>query len=283
MTLLTDDLATWPVRRQAKWPPRNQILTTLGTRELEHLRPMLEPVTMKARCILSHSKAPLEHVYFVEEGLISVLAQIDQRRVVEVWLIGSEGVMGIPLVLGGSASPHRRIVALGGSAYRMSASAVQAAMQRFPSFAALLLRYVQAVLVQTSQAGACNTVHRLEQRLARWLLTAADRCGGEVLPITHDILARMLGVRRASVSECFGTLERVGILKKRRGFVQIVDRAGLEERTCRCYRIMQNEMDRTCRDFETIRKANGGERNHGGLRPVRSSESFQILSAEADH
>jgi CRP-like cAMP-binding protein len=239
---------------------------------------MLEPVTMRARCILSHSKAPLEHVYFVEEGLISVLAQIDQRRVVEVWLIGREGVMGVPLVLGGSASPHRRIVALGGTAYRMSASAVQAAMQRFPSFAALLLRYVQSVLVQTSQAGACNTVHRLEQRLARWLLTAADRCGGEVLPITHDILARMLGVRRASVSECFGTLERSGILKKRRGFVQIIDRSVLEERTCRCYRIMQNEMDRTCRDFESIRKTNGAERARDGCRPAMPDERIRVSS-----
>ncbi|MDQ0356549.1 CRP-like cAMP-binding protein [Rhodoplanes tepidamans] len=191
----------------------------------------------------------MEHVYFIESGLVSVLAQIDERKAAEVWLIGREGLSGIPLLLGGSASPHRRVVQLGGSALRMRAADVHAAMNGVPSFRAVMLRYVQLALVQTSQTSACNSAHPIKQRLARWLLTAQDRIGRDVLPLTHDMLARLLSVRRATISECLALLEREQVVGTRRAQLEILDRGRLESMSCLCYRIMANEHERMMRDL----------------------------------
>jgi CRP-like cAMP-binding protein len=157
--------------------------------------------------------------------------------------------MGLPVILGGTASPHRRVTQLSGTALRMRAADMREAMQEIPAFSRVLLRYVQAVVVQTAQSGACNAAHVLQQRLARWLLTAQDRCERDLLPLTHDMLGRMLGVRRASVSEAVGALERAGVLGTARGLIRIRDRVGLERRACHCYRIMTAEYDRMQREL----------------------------------
>lgn len=226
------------------WPPRNKLLNLLPADDLARLRPLLEPVTLKRRRTLFHPKSPLDAVYFVEDGLVSVLTQLDDSRAVEVWLTGREGVLGLPVILGSTKSPHRRVAQLGGSALRMRADDARAVMHEIPSVSRLLLRYVHAVLIQASQAGACNSAHRLELRLARWLLAAADRCEPGALPLTHDILARMLGVRRASVSENIRALEQEGLVRTSRGRIQIRNRPGLEARSCHCYRIMNSEYER---------------------------------------
>ena len=231
------------------WRPRNELLGLLPREDLDRLRPMLQPVTLNGRRILFHNKAPLQHVYFMEEGLVSVLAEIEEGRAVEVWLTGREGFMGIPVILGSTGSPHRRVAQLGGRALRMGAEAMRRAMDEIPSLNRLLLRYVHAVMVQTAQVSACNSSHRLDQRLARWLLSVDDRCDREPLPLTHDMLARMLGVRRASVSDSLAALDRAGLIRTGRGHVEITDRAGLEGRSCRCYQIMTSEYERMHRDL----------------------------------
>lgn len=237
------------------WPdqPRNRLLSALPSAELDALRTCLEPISMKQRRVLHHDRAPMEHVYFVENGLVSVLAQIDERKAVEVWLIGREGLSGIPIVLGGSLSPHRRVVQLGGTALRMAAADVHAAMRDLPAFNGTMLRYVQLALVQTSQIGACNGAHTVRQRLARWLLTAQDRVGHDVLPLTHDMLARLLGVRRATITECTAMLDQERVISTRRGRLEIIDRDRLEAMSCLCYRIMANEHERMMRDLHGLR------------------------------
>lgn len=234
---------------KAIWPPRNKLLNLLPRHDLDRLRTMLEPVVLKPRRALFQPNAPVEHIYFIEEGLISVSALVDERRTVEVWLTGREGVIAIPVVLGSTVSPHRRIAPLGGMALRMLADHAREAMRTIPSFNRLLLRYVHAVLVQTAQVGACKSAHRLDQRLARWLATACDRSEDTTLPLTHDILSRMLGVRRASVTDAIAALDAKGVVQTARGRIRILDRDALEERSCRCYHIMKAEYERMNRDL----------------------------------
>ena len=228
---------------------------------------MLEPIAIKQRRVLHHDKAPMEHVYFIEEGLISVLAHIDDKRAVEVWLIGREGLSGVPIVLGGTMSPHRRVVQLSGRALRMRAEDVQAAMETMPEFRRLLLRYAQFVLVQASQSSACNSSHAVRQRLARWLLTAHDQVDGDAIPVTHSMLARLLGVRRATVSDSIASLERDGIVGKQRAQITVLDRDRLEDVSCVCYRVTARERERILcgRDDATAARTEGPRRTGTAL------------------
>ena len=235
--------------------------------DLERLRPLLEPLAIKQRRVLHHDKAPMEHVYFIEEGLISVLARIDDKRAVEVWLIGRDGLSGVPIVLGGSMSPHRRIVQLSGRALRMRAEDLHAAMDTMPEFRRSLLRYAQFLLVQVSQSSACNSSHTVRQRLARWLLTARDQVDGDAIPVTHSMLARLLGVRRATVSDSIAALEREGVVGKQRGRITVLDRERLEDVSCLCYRVTARERERILggRDEAAITRFDGTRRTSGTL------------------
>src|SRR4051794_40983497 len=155
----------------------------------------------------------MKQVYFIERGLVSVTARINRETAVEVWLIGREGMTGVPVVLGGDhAPPHRRVVQVGGSGLRIRTSDLRGAMDESAALRDVLLRYAQVILLQASQVGACNAHHTLEERLSRWLLLAHDGLGEDDLPLTHRVLSRLLGVRRASVTECLGALERAGAL-----------------------------------------------------------------------
>jgi CRP-like cAMP-binding protein len=242
------DIEVFPFESPAI-PSRNKLLAALPRSDFERLAPFLKPVSLTPRRVLFHARTPIEHVYFVEEGLVSVLAQIDEQRAVEVWLIGREGMAGLPVVLGGNLSPHRRVVQLGGSALRIRANDLRRAMDEIASVRKLLLRYVQLVIVQASQSGACNSSHTVQQRLARWLLAAQDRREQDLLPLTHEMLSRMLGVRRASVTECITFLERQGVLSHIRGVIKILARGTLESMSCGCYRIMKVEYERMQREF----------------------------------
>lgn len=201
-----------------------------------------ERVELRPRQILHHWNLPMHEVYFVEQGLISVSVKMGGERSVEGWLIGSEGMTGIPVLLGDADNPpHRRVVQVGGSALRMSARNLAAAVQELGCFRATLYRYVQFVLSECSQWGACNAHHSLKQRTARWLLGACDALQSERLPITHQLLARLLGVRRASVSECLGMLEAAGAIRNTRNLVAIVDFKSLQGIACDCHRIVRRE------------------------------------------
>jgi CRP-like cAMP-binding protein len=221
---------------------RNRLLRGLPAAELRRVLAACERVEIRPRQILHHWNLPMQDVYFVEQGLISVSVKVSRERSVEGWLIGSDGMTGIPVLLGDAENPpHRRVVQVGGSALRMSASDFSAAVQELEFFRRTLHRYVQFVLSECSQWGACNAHHSLKQRTARWLLGACDGLQAERLPITHQLLARLLGVRRASVSKCLAALEAVGAIRNTRSLVEIADPAALEAIACDCHRIVRRE------------------------------------------
>jgi CRP-like cAMP-binding protein len=219
----------------------NELLRSLSRRDHDALKPYLERVPLKANRVLHHGRAPMEYVYFLEEGLVSVLAEVGGGDLIEVWLVGREGMVGTPAILGVMTSRHRRIVHLGGSAFRLRCEDLAKVMDEVPSVRARFLQYAYLVLLQTSQIGACNAKHQVEQRLARWILMADDRCDADKLPLTQQTLSRMLGVRRATVTQCIASLERRGFIATARGSLGIVERQGLESTACPCYGIVRNQ------------------------------------------
>lgn len=221
---------------------RNRLLRSLPAAELASVLTLCERVELRPRQILHHWNLPMREVYFVEHGLISVSVKVSRERSVEGWLIGAEGMTGIPILLGDADNPpHRRVVQVGGSALRMSARDLAAAVQELEALRNTLHRYVQFVLCECAQWGACNAHHSLRQRTARWLLGARDGLQDERLPITHQLLARLLGVRRASVSECLAALEAAGAIRNTRSLVEITDADALQETACDCHRIVRRE------------------------------------------
>ncbi len=237
------DIASLPLRAEVA-PPRNLLLRSLPDYDYERLQPLLEPVTLVPRRVLQHARIPVQHLYFIEEGLVSVLANADEQQGVEVWLIGREGVVGGLAVLGANASPLRHLVQVGGSALRISIGDLNRAFADTPRLRTALHNYLHVALVESLQSAACSLRHPFPQRLARWLLTAQDRSDRRDLPMTQALLARILGVRRATVSEAINALERQGVLQRVRGVVRISDRDRLEQLSCRCYRIIRQEQDR---------------------------------------
>lgn len=233
--------------RHGPRPPQNVLLRSLPVQDFKRISPLLERIPLTPRRVLQHDKTHIEHLYFIEEGAVAVLATASERRTVEVGMIGQEGVVGIPAVLGPCVSPHRSVVQLGGSAYRIEANHIRQAFDEMLSLRTALLHFLHTALVQASQCAACNLCHPVVQRLARWLLMAQDRSGKAELPITHDALARLLGVRRATVSEAIESLVRRGALQTARGLIRIYDREHVEGVACSCYRTMRAEQERLLR------------------------------------
>lgn len=219
---------------------RNLLLRALPDDCLERLWPHMESVTLQPKRVLHYPQTPMPHLYFPEDGLISIVAYAGEGKGVEGWLVGREGFMGIPIILGEDSPSHRRVVQVGGTALRMRSETALKAMDEMPELRKLLLYYVQVVLMQTAQLSACNATHSVQQRVARWLLMAHDRNGAATLPLTHEIIARMLGIRRATVTDCIIGLERDGILEKARSLIQIIDRNRLKTTSCSCYRIIRS-------------------------------------------
>jgi CRP-like cAMP-binding protein len=219
---------------------RNLLLRALPRESLERLWPSLDYVPLQPKRVLHYPQTTMKHLYFPEQGLVSVVAQAGEGKAIEGWLVGREGFVGIPTLFGEDAPPHRRVVQVGGSALRINADTMREAMEELRPLRDQLLYYVQVVLMQTAQLSACNTAHRVPQRVARGLLMAQDRCGSEALPLTHDVIARMLGIRRATVTDCIIAFERDGLLEKARSLIQIVDRPRLKATTCSCYAVIRS-------------------------------------------
>jgi CRP-like cAMP-binding protein len=222
----------------------SRLVSMLQHRLGERLSSCLDRVLLPRGRVLHHANTPIQHVYFVETGLVSVMANTGSGSAIEVWLIGPEGMAGVPVIFGEAASAHRRIVHVDGQALRMKTADFRRLMDDAPEFRSVMLSYAYLVLFQTSQTGACNATHPLEQRLARWLLLAEHRCGGGELPITQQVLSRMLGVRRATVTQCIASLEKKGALQKSRGSLSVTDREVLASCSCHCYRAIQSKYDR---------------------------------------
>ena len=225
--------------------PRNHLLAALPPGDLAWLRPRLEPVEFDNRTILHAPGEPLTAVHFPETGWVSMLATLESGDSAEVGLVGREGMVGLPLLLGADTSPFEAMVQSGEvTALRLPADAFQTALERSVALRTLLLRYALFFSVQVAQTAACNGRHQIEQRLARWMLMAHDRSDGASFPMTHEFLSMMLGVRRAGVTVAAGALQRAGLIRYERGRMTVTDRPGLEAGACECYDQVRREYER---------------------------------------
>lgn len=205
-------------------------------RSLIELRATLVP--LKRREILYDAGQPIQHVEFIVDGIVSVLSLIGDRSGVETATIGREGMVGMPAFHGVAAASERAVVQLPGAAYRLDVSAFRELLPQMPALAALLHRYAAVMFTLASQNSACNRKHSIEGRCARWLLTASERLDSSSIELTHDSVAQMLGVRRASVTESLGSLEKRNLIQTSRGRLTVIDRNGLESVACACHGII---------------------------------------------
>lgn len=225
-------------------PGRNRLLGALTADDFNLLRPGLQPVTLDFRQVLEKPHAPIEYVYFLTDGLASVIATFRRERHIEVGVIGREGLTGTAIILGSDRSPNETIIQIAGSGLRIAADELRRAMERSASLRDVLLRFTQVFMTQTAHTALANGRARIQERLARWLLMSSDRLDGEDLPLTHEFLAVMLGVRRPGVTVMIHVLEGKGLIKSTRGRLRIVDREGLEAVADGCYGVPEAEYRR---------------------------------------
>jgi CRP-like cAMP-binding protein len=206
---------------------RNKLLTALSNADLALLEPDLEPVSLEMHQVLEAPNQPIKHCYFIERGLASIVALNGHRRL-EVGLIGPEGMTGLAIVLGDDRSPHENFIQVAGEGVRISAEKLREAMQQRRSLERVFLGFAHSFMNQTANTALSNGTATLEERLARWLLMANDRLDGDEIPLTHEFLSLMLGVRRAGVTVALHYLEQRGVIRMSRGQIVILDRDGLK-------------------------------------------------------
>jgi CRP-like cAMP-binding protein len=230
---------------QSPTRPKNRLLAALPAAEYEKLRPALEPVELRLRDMLQEADRPIDHVYFPDHGVLSTLNFTQEGHAVEVGTVGPEGFGGLPVLFGTESMPSTVFVQVPGAGSRMAAAAFRRALRDSEPFFALLLRYVQAFLHQVAQSSACNRLHSVEKRCARWLLMTQDRVDGEpMFPLTQEFLAQMLGVRRPTVSITAGMLQQAGLIRYARGRMRVLNRESLEAASCECYGSIRREYER---------------------------------------
>jgi CRP-like cAMP-binding protein len=221
---------------------QNKILLALPPRERDSIFSKLEFVPLPVATVLNEEGERIKYAYFINAGLASVLKVMEDGSSIEVGLCGREGFVGLPLVVGFSSSPTRIIMQVDGAGYRIDAKDLSAALHGCPMLAASLRRFSQELALQSEQIAACNRLHEVEERLARWLLMSQDRLGGNVVPLTQTFLAHMLGTRRASVTEAAGILQKARLISCSRGLVKIERRDGLEHASCECYGVLTQQI-----------------------------------------
>jgi CRP-like cAMP-binding protein len=222
--------------------PRNRLLSALPREALEQILPTLTHVPLPSGMVIYEPGVPITQVYFVLTGIVSMVSQM-REGTVEVGTVGCEGMTGLPIVLSADTMPTRAFVQVPGEALRMEAVDLVRMMEESPKLRRLLHRYVLALFDQTAQHAACNRLHGLEERCARWLLMTHDRVEGDVLLLKQQFLAEMLGVHRPAVTLAAGALQKAGIIRYSRGKVTVLDRAALENASCECYRIVTERIE----------------------------------------
>jgi CRP-like cAMP-binding protein len=216
---------------------KNRILAALPQEDVQRFFSDLHPVSFPLRHVLYGVGAPLDQVYFIEQGLVSILMNMSNGSSIEVGMIGMEGMVGMPVLLGGETSKRQFLVQGPVTALRMNAARCKAAFDQSAAVRRVVLRFAESILDLAAQTAACNRLHSIEQRCARWVLMSCDRLRSANMPMTHEFLGSMLGVRRAGVTTSLGELDRSGLIRNGRGQVTITDREGLEAIACECYQI----------------------------------------------
>ncbi|HSS99958.1 MAG TPA: Crp/Fnr family transcriptional regulator [Terriglobales bacterium] len=223
---------------------QNRLLASLPDEEFERLRPHLVPTVLGYKCPLYEANAPIAFVHFIETGVASLVNTMMNGDAAEVGTIGNEGFVGVPILFGDREAATSAFMQVGGAGLKMKANLFRAELQRSISMQRAMFHYAHAFFNQITQTAACNVLHLLEQRCCRWLLMTQDRMQSSEFPLTQEFLAMMLGVRRAGVTDAANTLKRAGLIDYTRGCVSILDRAGMEKRTCECYGVTKREFDR---------------------------------------
>ena len=233
-----------PLNAKSRAPVANRLLAALPKKEYQRLLPELEEVALTFAEVLYEPGERIRHVYFPNESIVSLLAEVADRSTLEIGLIGNEGMSGISVFMGVNTSPHRAIVQGAGTARRMEAAVLRKESGHVGSLHRLLHLYAHSLLTQVSQSAVCNRFHTVDARLARWLLMTGDRLGADEFRLTQDFISNMLGVRREGVNAAAGHLQEQGLISYARGRIKVHDRRGLEAAGCECYRVVKDVYDR---------------------------------------
>jgi CRP-like cAMP-binding protein len=225
-------------------PHQNHLLAALPTSDFQRLASHLELVPMKLGEVLYESGVQLRYVYFPTTSILSLLYVMEDGASAEIAIVGNEGILGISLFMGGETTPSRAVVQSAGHAFRLKAALLKNEFGRFGPTMHLLLRYTQALITQMAQTAVCNRHHSVDQQLCRWLLLSLDRLQTNELSMTQELIANMLGVRREGVTEAAGKLQGAGLISYQRGRITVLDRPGLEARSCECYQVVKTEFER---------------------------------------
>lgn len=233
---------------------RNEILATLSPPLFERLRPFLQRVELRRHAVINEQNKPVDSVHFIESGVVSRITRTPGDGSVEVAIVGRFGFIGVSVVLGTMTAMQRAVVQIPGFALRISARDLSQVMAQTPEIREHLLRYVQVLMSLKAQVSFCNAKHDIGQRLARWLLLAHERMDGGDLPVTHELLATTLGVRRPGVTEALAVFEQAGIVARRRGVLKVVDPQALKASVCDCYKIIDDRfaIQRAMPHFEHV-------------------------------
>lgn len=233
----------------------NHLLAAFPEAEYERVAADLELVPMPLGEVLSESGRAMHYVYFPTTCIVSLMYVLEDGACAEIAVVGNEGIVGFSLFMGGGSTPSRAVVRGGGRAYRLKANLLMQEFERGGPVQRLLLRYMQALITQMTQTAVCNRHHSVEQQLCRTLLLTLERLNGTSLHLTHELIAGVLGVRREGISEAAGNLQRQGLIRYSRGHIEVLDRAGLEQATCECYRVVKAEFERLLSDIPRITPA----------------------------
>jgi CRP-like cAMP-binding protein len=225
-------------------PKRNHLLAALGPAEWERWKDDLQRCDMPLGQVLYESGSTMTHVYFPTTAIVSLLYVMEDGASAEIAVVGNEGLVGVSLFMGGGSTPSRAVVQSAGAGFRLSAASLKQEFLRSGPVMNLLLRYTQALITQMAQTAVCNRHHSLDQQLCRWLLLSLDRLAGDELQMTQELIANMLGVRRGGVTDAAMKLQDAGLIRYSRGRIHVMDRLGLEQRSCECYAVVKKEYDR---------------------------------------
>ena len=233
-------------------PKDNHLLAMLPETEWERMAPHLVDVDMPLGQVVYESGDPVHHVYFPSTAVVSLLYVMEDGASAEIAIVGNEGLIGIAVFMGGETTSSRAVVQNAGRGYRIGARILRDEFHRGGPVQRLLLRYTQALIAQMVQTAACNRHHSIDQQLCRWLLLSLDRLPSNERRMTQGLIANMLGVRRSGVTEAALKLQRAGLIRYSQGYIEVLDRPGLEGRVCECYRVVKRESDRLLPDLEAL-------------------------------
>ncbi|WP_414515160.1 Crp/Fnr family transcriptional regulator [Nostoc sp. PCC 9305] len=222
----------------------NKLLAALPDSDYQRIFPYLKLVPLQVQQILYEAAEPITQVYFPDKAMVSIVTTMEDGSTAEVGIVSNEGMVGIPVILGDNTTTTTAFVQIAGAAMQINADVLRAEFNRGGAIKNLLLCYVQAVYSELAQGAACNRLHTLEERLARWLLTVSERLESEDFPLTHEFISQMLGVRRSGVTVAASTLSRAGMIAYQRGHISILNREDLEATSCECYQVIQKEFAR---------------------------------------